>query len=650
MNLKEQIAFLEARLRDNPKSLVFARLADLYLDQNRIDDAVRLCTAGVKHNPSYVTGSYVLAKGYILSQDYENAESALKQVISHDREFLAAHKLLGDLMRKLGWENKAVLHYRDILRIDPLEEKVRSILSSLDAPAAETAEEETVPEWTEEPTEESEPVRSDVLDWMDEIKEVFPDEIHPAPEEPDLEPNTQSAAESVEPEQEQETEPQPAPTESEADESPEEVSGELEETASQGSEPSEEEGPAISETPEFFSIQKDEMEPSGESGPTEEEITARFLSPEQLADQESSQPGESVMPDEVEISEVTEPVPENADEESEDDQEPPIVLETGQDEDDGSDFAQALDALEAMDEAPEQTPAAGEETEAAERPDETVRFDETAATEERESEESTADLSETGSEPKPSEDEPLMHEDSGLPLAEDVGPASPAAEQEPVEEPGSEAGEAAFEWELPEDMLREEGGQETEAPPAREEPEAGPAQTDRKKSPGITVSSNEPEDTESFTLEDLDLDIQVEKDLSDQTEQTGETEQTEQTEESAEQTESSERTSRPERPEEPQAPEKPGVEHSAPEPAAEPAQMESGHKTEDAQETDEEPEEHPTQPAPKIVTPTLGEIYAAQGQFDKAVAVFEELLQQNPDEQRYKDKIAELKRSMENQG
>ena len=52
--------------------------------------------------------------------------------------------------------------------------------------------------------------------------------------------------------------------------------------------------------------------------------------------------------------------------------------------------------------------------------------------------------------------------------------------------------------------------------------------------------------------------------------------------------------------------------------------------------------------APKIVTPTLGEIYTAQGQYDKALAVFEELLQKDPDNERYKEKIADLKNKIEN--
>lgn len=49
----------------------------------------------------------------------------------------------------------------------------------------------------------------------------------------------------------------------------------------------------------------------------------------------------------------------------------------------------------------------------------------------------------------------------------------------------------------------------------------------------------------------------------------------------------------------------------------------------------------------KIVTPTLGEIYAAQGQYAKAIGVFEMLLNKHPDREDYRQKIDELKRKLE---
>ncbi len=49
----------------------------------------------------------------------------------------------------------------------------------------------------------------------------------------------------------------------------------------------------------------------------------------------------------------------------------------------------------------------------------------------------------------------------------------------------------------------------------------------------------------------------------------------------------------------------------------------------------------------KIITPTLGEIYAAQGQYSKAIHVFETLLKKHPDKQEYLQKIELLKKKLE---
>jgi len=49
-------------------------------------------------------------------------------------------------------------------------------------------------------------------------------------------------------------------------------------------------------------------------------------------------------------------------------------------------------------------------------------------------------------------------------------------------------------------------------------------------------------------------------------------------------------------------------------------------------------------PKEKFVTPTLGEIYAAQGQYAKAISVFELLLKKNPENEWYKTKLEYLRK------
>lgn len=128
MEKDELLDYLESRLRDNPKSLLFARLADQYLKRGNSDDALVLCTEGVKHHPYYTTGYFLLARTHVLRKEYDKAEAALKKVLSHDQQYLSAQKLLGDILVKTGWEAAASEHYASVIDADPMEDKVRDLM------------------------------------------------------------------------------------------------------------------------------------------------------------------------------------------------------------------------------------------------------------------------------------------------------------------------------------------------------------------------------------------------------------------------------------------------------------------------------------------------------------------------------------------
>lgn len=135
MEKDELLDYLESRLRDNPKSLLFARLADQYLKRGNSDDALVLCTEGVKHHPYYTTGYFLLARTHVLRKEYDKAEAALKKVLSHDQQYLSAQKLLGDILVKTGWEAAASEHYASVIDADPMEDKVRDLMKRYAVPA-----------------------------------------------------------------------------------------------------------------------------------------------------------------------------------------------------------------------------------------------------------------------------------------------------------------------------------------------------------------------------------------------------------------------------------------------------------------------------------------------------------------------------------
>ena len=67
------------------------------------------------------------------------------------------------------------------------------------------------------------------------------------------------------------------------------------------------------------------------------------------------------------------------------------------------------------------------------------------------------------------------------------------------------------------------------------------------------------------------------------------------------------------------------------------------------QSHDGEEKRHEDKHKGKFVTPTLGEIYAAQGQYAKAISVFETLIKNDPTNDWYQSKLDYLRRKLAEQ-
>jgi len=146
--LKEQVKFLTGKLEENEDSILFARLADAYLQMDRVDEAIEVCEKGIRKHPYYVTGHYVLGKCYLKKKLFDQAEKELKRVLLFDEKYIAAHRDYGELMAQIGWSNTCEMSYQEIIRIDPFNEKAQQRLLEL--------KNQPTPSDKEEPDEKSE--------------------------------------------------------------------------------------------------------------------------------------------------------------------------------------------------------------------------------------------------------------------------------------------------------------------------------------------------------------------------------------------------------------------------------------------------------------------------------------------------------------
>jgi tetratricopeptide (TPR) repeat protein len=90
------VQLLETRLARRPYSPLFARIAEEYLSQGRIDDAKELCLSGIEKYPRYTTAHLILAKCFAAEQNYSSAIQSLDYVTTIFPDSQTVNSLLDD--------------------------------------------------------------------------------------------------------------------------------------------------------------------------------------------------------------------------------------------------------------------------------------------------------------------------------------------------------------------------------------------------------------------------------------------------------------------------------------------------------------------------------------------------------------------------
>lgn len=102
-NIFSDIAALERHLDAYPASPLFARLAAVYIDNNRPAQALKLCLQGIKMHPDYPTGMLMIARAQIMLRQYSDARQTLNGLLRILPSSTAALRLV-DRMTELELE------------------------------------------------------------------------------------------------------------------------------------------------------------------------------------------------------------------------------------------------------------------------------------------------------------------------------------------------------------------------------------------------------------------------------------------------------------------------------------------------------------------------------------------------------------------
>ena len=114
-------------------ALIFASLAEVYLDSGMLDEAVGILKEGLSRNPTYNFGHFLLGKAYFLKNDYTAAQQKFEEAVSHDPKMVSAYVYLGHVCRKLEAYPRAMDYYNKALELSPNDNDIRRHLTELKA-------------------------------------------------------------------------------------------------------------------------------------------------------------------------------------------------------------------------------------------------------------------------------------------------------------------------------------------------------------------------------------------------------------------------------------------------------------------------------------------------------------------------------------
>lgn len=114
----------QADFEKNPRSRVFAPLAETYRRLGMTDKAMEILSQGIRFHPTYVMGYLGLAFCYFDLKQNTLAYSTLRPLVETSRDNIRLQKLFADICQELGYKEEALDTYKYLLFINPRDKEV----------------------------------------------------------------------------------------------------------------------------------------------------------------------------------------------------------------------------------------------------------------------------------------------------------------------------------------------------------------------------------------------------------------------------------------------------------------------------------------------------------------------------------------------
>ncbi len=180
--------YLSALIKD-PKSKAFVPLADAYRRAGMLEEAIQVARDGLRYNPNYVSGHFVLGRCYFEKEMLKEAEDEISIVVKINPENADAQKILARIKERTGKSDEAIKIWDTVLTLAPNDveakqriEELKKVLQVEEAKESQVEKEEVVEEKVEVEVEKKEEgVPSEVAESSERSVELEPVESPPSP-------------------------------------------------------------------------------------------------------------------------------------------------------------------------------------------------------------------------------------------------------------------------------------------------------------------------------------------------------------------------------------------------------------------------------------------------------------------------------------
>ncbi|HBE72554.1 MAG TPA: hypothetical protein DDW31_00345 [candidate division Zixibacteria bacterium] len=135
IKLLPEIEQLTEKLLADPKSRVFAQLADAYRKCGMFDEAIDTAKRGLEIHPQYAVAHLILGRCYMSKKMYALAREEFELTVRNDPQNLVGFRLLAETYERQNMYPEAVKYYQMVLDLDPtnfdIAEKVENLKGAI---------------------------------------------------------------------------------------------------------------------------------------------------------------------------------------------------------------------------------------------------------------------------------------------------------------------------------------------------------------------------------------------------------------------------------------------------------------------------------------------------------------------------------------